>query len=56
MRVVFLAFAAHVYTDNVLISTTARVFFAFATAVFARGACERKAGREHPPRALGLGT
>jgi O-antigen ligase len=37
MRLVFLAFAAHAYTDNVLISTPACVFFAFATAVFARG-------------------
>ena len=37
MRLVFLAFAAHAYTDNILISTTACVFFAFATAVFARG-------------------
>jgi O-antigen ligase len=37
MRLVFLAFAAHAYTDNVLISTTATVFFAFAVAVFARG-------------------
>jgi O-antigen ligase len=37
MRLVFLAFAAHAYTDNVLISTTACVFFAFVTAVFARG-------------------
>ena len=36
MRVVFAAFAAHAYTDNVLISTTACVFFAFAAAVFAR--------------------
>jgi O-antigen ligase len=36
MRVVFLAFAAHAVTDNVLISTTACVFFAFAAAVFAR--------------------
>jgi hypothetical protein len=41
MRLVFLAFAAHAYTDNVLISTPACVFFAFATAVFARGAWER---------------
>jgi O-antigen ligase len=40
MRLVFLAFAAHAYTDNVLIATTACVFFAFATAVFARGADE----------------
>ena len=37
MRLVFLAFAAHAYTDNVLISTSACVFFAFAIAVFARG-------------------
>jgi O-antigen ligase len=37
MRLVFLAFAAHAYADNVLISTTACVFFAFVTAVFARG-------------------
>jgi O-antigen ligase len=37
MRLAFLAFAAHAYTDNVLISTSACVFFAFAIAVFARG-------------------
>jgi O-antigen ligase len=37
MRFVFLAFAAHAFTDNVLISTPACVLFAFATAVFARG-------------------
>jgi O-antigen ligase len=43
MRLVFLAFAAHAYTDNVLIATTSCVFFAFATAVFARGAGEREA-------------
>ncbi|MEJ0015658.1 MAG: O-antigen ligase family protein [Acetobacteraceae bacterium] len=36
MRLVFLAFAAHAYTDNVLIATTACVFFTFATGVFAR--------------------
>jgi O-antigen ligase len=35
MRLVFLAFAVHAYTDNVLIATTACVFFTFATAVFA---------------------
>jgi O-antigen ligase len=44
MRLAFLAFAAHAYTDNVLIATTASVFFAFATAVFARGAHEREVG------------
>lgn len=37
MRLVFLAFAVHAYTDNVLIATTGCVFFTFATAVFARG-------------------
>ncbi len=37
MRLVFLGFAAHASTDNVLISTTACVFFTFSTAVFARG-------------------
>ncbi len=35
------AFAAHAFTDNVLISTPACVLFAFATAVFARGRHER---------------
>jgi hypothetical protein len=35
IRLVFLAFAAHAATDNVLISTPACVLFAFATAVFA---------------------
>ena len=37
MRLVFLAFAVHAYTDNVLIATTACVFFTFAAAVFTRG-------------------
>lgn len=41
MRLAFLALAVHAFTDNVLISTPACVFFAFATAVFARGAWER---------------
>jgi O-antigen ligase len=36
MRLGFIAFAAHAYTDNVLIATTACVFFTFATGVFAR--------------------
>lgn len=40
MRLVFVAFAAHAFTDNVLISTPACVLFAFVTAVFARGAHE----------------
>jgi hypothetical protein len=40
MRLVFVAFAGHAVTDNVLISTPACVLFAFAAAVFARGADE----------------
>jgi O-antigen ligase len=36
MRLAFLGFAVHAYTDNVLIATTACVFFAFVSAVFAR--------------------
>ncbi len=36
MRLVFLAFACHALTDNVLISTPACVLFTFATAVFSR--------------------
>jgi O-antigen ligase len=35
VRLAFLAFAAHAYTDNVLIATTACVFFTFAIGVFA---------------------
>lgn len=37
MRLVFVAFACHAITDNVLISTPACVLFAFAAAVFAEG-------------------
>jgi O-antigen ligase len=40
MRLVFVAFAAHGFTDNVLISTPAGVLFAFVAAVFARGDAE----------------
>jgi O-antigen ligase len=36
MRLAFLAFAGHAFTDNVLISTPACVMFAFTAAVFAR--------------------
>ncbi len=36
MRLAFVGFAVQAYTDNVLIATTACVFFTFATAVFAR--------------------
>ncbi len=42
MRLVFVAFAVHAFTDNVLISTPACVLFAFASAVFARGALEQR--------------
>jgi O-antigen ligase len=41
IRLVFIAFAAHAFTDNVLISTPACVLFTFLTAVFARGRHER---------------
>jgi O-antigen ligase len=37
MRLVFVAFAAHALTDNVLISTPASVLFSFVAAVFATG-------------------
>ncbi|HJS88182.1 MAG TPA: O-antigen ligase family protein, partial [Acetobacteraceae bacterium] len=43
MRLVFVALACHACTDNVLISTSACVLFAFCAAVFARGALEREA-------------
>ncbi len=46
MRLVFLAFAAHAVTDNVLISTPSCVLFTFAAAVFARGEREAQAARE----------
>jgi O-antigen ligase len=46
IRLVFLGFAAHCYTDNVLIATSSSVFFAWVSAVFARGALERSP----PPR------
>jgi O-antigen ligase len=36
MRLVFVAFAVQAYTDNVLIATTACVFFAFVAGIFAR--------------------
>ena len=34
IRLIFIAFAAHAFTDNVLISTPASVLFSFVTAVF----------------------
>jgi hypothetical protein len=57
MRFVFAAFACHAITDNVLISTSASVLFAFVSAVFARGALESKAAvaPARTPRLLGAG-
>ncbi len=43
MRLVFVAFAAHCFTDNLLISTSSCVMFSFAAAVFARGLLEQAA-------------
>ena len=48
MRLVFVGFAAHALTDNLLISTPACVLFAFAMAVFARGEWETEANRRLP--------
>jgi hypothetical protein len=60
MRLVFAAFAVHAYTDNVLIATTACVFFAFATGVFAREAGRAPLGTGHLASARstndGIGT
>lgn len=44
MRLVFIAFAAHAVTDNVLISTPASVLFSFIAAVFASEAPVAAAG------------
>jgi O-antigen ligase len=43
MRLLFVAFALHAFTDNLLISTSACVLFTFVAAVFARGMLERAA-------------
>jgi len=43
MRLVFLAFAAHSFTDNTMIATTGSLMFAWVSAVFARAAAERQA-------------
>jgi O-antigen ligase len=57
MRLVFVAFACHAATDNVLISTSASVLFAFVAAVFARGALEATAAdrANGPERGAGAG-
>lgn len=51
MRWVFLAFAAHALTDNVLISTPASVFFSFVAAVFAS---ETATDRSRLPNAVAV--
>jgi O-antigen ligase len=45
MRLAFVAYAGHAFTDNVLISTPACVMFAFVIAVFARPDPESLRGR-----------
>jgi O-antigen ligase len=45
VRLVFIAIACHALTDNVLISTSASVLFAFVSAVFARGRLENESAR-----------
>jgi hypothetical protein len=41
MALIFVAFACHAYTDNLLISTSACIFFTLLTAVFARARLEQ---------------
>lgn len=48
MRLAFIAFAGHAFTDNLLISTPACVLFTFAIAVFARGEWEARENRRLP--------
>jgi hypothetical protein len=51
MSLIFIAFAAHAVTDNVLISTPASVLFTFVAAVFASGAqATTLTGRSRLPR------
>jgi O-antigen ligase len=45
MRLMLLGIAVHAATDNLLISTTSSVLFAWVSAVFARGALEHEALR-----------
>jgi hypothetical protein len=45
MRLVMLGIAVHAATDNLLISTTSSVLFAWVSAVFARGTLEQEARR-----------
>jgi hypothetical protein len=44
MRLIFLAFAAHAVTDNVLISSPACVFMTFVACVFATGEARKRFG------------
>jgi len=46
MRMVFIAFAIHSFTDNTLIAATASLMFTWVSAVFARAALEREAARD----------
>ena len=56
MRLIFVAFACHAYTDNILISTSACVFFTLITAVFARARMEARVrhSRLAAPSRLGV--
>ena len=53
MRLAFAGFAVQAYTDNVLIATTACVFFAFATAVFRTRGMSHAVGQARDPRRCG---
>lgn len=54
MRLIFIAFAAHAATDNVLISTPACVLFSFVAAVFASAAGARMPRASALPDATAL--
>ena len=54
LRYVFIAFAAHAFTDNVLISTPSCVLFTFVVAAFARGRAEQGAWAGPRPTAFPL--
>lgn len=45
IRLIFMAFAGHAFTDNVLISTPACVLFALIAAIFVRGEAEARGTR-----------
>lgn len=54
LRYAFVAFGAHAFTDNVLISTPSCVLFTFVIAVFARGRAEQAARASPRPAAFSL--